>query len=50
MSRARFESKLTQASTAYRMTFYRHHFVGSIELAIQLLRGKTESGPGKIAL
>jgi len=35
VSRARFESKLMQASTAYRMTVYRHQIIGGpIELVV----------------
>lgn len=43
MSRARFESKLMQASTAYRMTVYRHQIVRLDRTGSQLLVGKTES-------
>jgi len=43
VSRARFESKLMQASTAYRMTVYRHQIVRLDRTGSQLLVGKTES-------
>ena len=43
MSRARFESKLMQASTAYRMTVYRHHIIRLDRASNQLPSGKTES-------
>ena len=34
MSRARFKSKLMQASTVYRMTVYRHQTLDPIELVV----------------
>ena len=43
MSRARFESKLMQASTAYRMTVYRQQVVRLDRAGNQLTQGKTES-------
>ncbi len=43
MSRARFESKLMQASTAYRMTVYRHQTIRLDRTSSQLPSGKTES-------
>jgi hypothetical protein len=48
VSRARFESKLMPASTAYRMTVYRHQ-IARLDLAgNQLRQGKTESAPEAI--
>jgi hypothetical protein len=46
VSRARFESKPTQASTAYRMTVYRHQMVRLDPAGNQLWQGKTESAGG----
>jgi hypothetical protein len=43
VSRARFESKLMQASTAYRMTVYRHQTIRLDRPSSQLPSGKTES-------
>jgi len=43
VSRARFESKLMQASTAYRMTVYRHQIIRPDRASSQLPSGKTES-------
>jgi len=43
VSRARFESKLMQASTAYRMTVYRHQIIRPDRTSSQLRSGKTES-------
>lgn len=43
MSRARFESKLMLASTAYRMTVYRHQNVELNRTCHESLVGKTES-------
>ena len=43
MSRARFESKLMQSSTAYRMTVYRHQIIRLDRARSQLLLGKTQS-------
>jgi hypothetical protein len=45
VSRARFESKRMQASTAYRMTVYRHQITRSDRTRSQLPSGKTESAP-----
>lgn len=46
MSRARFESKLMQASTAYRRTVYRHHVIRPDRVRRQSLSGKIESVSG----
>jgi hypothetical protein len=43
-----FECKLMQASTAYRMTVYRHHLVRLYRTCGQLLVGKTESAGGDV--
>jgi hypothetical protein len=43
VSRARFESKLMQASTAYRMTVYRHQAIRLNRTNSQSPSGKTES-------
>lgn len=45
MSRARFESKLMQASTAYRMTVYRHQIIRPDRASSRRRSGKTESAP-----
>jgi hypothetical protein len=45
VSRARFESNLMQASTAYRMTVYRHQIVRPDRASSQLPSSKTESAP-----
>jgi hypothetical protein len=43
VSRARFESKLMQASTAYRMTVYKHQIIRPDRASSQRRSGKTES-------
>lgn len=43
MSRARFESKLMLASTAYRVTVYRHQYIDLNRTCRESLEGKTES-------
>jgi len=55
VSRARFESKVMQASTAYRMTayrmtVYRHHPIRLDRTSSQLPLGKTESAPGSCSV
>jgi len=49
VSRARFESKLMQASTAYRMTVYRHQTFLLDRTSSQLLAGKTESAVKRLS-
>jgi hypothetical protein len=48
VSHARFESKLMQASTAYRMTAYRQQSIRLDRASSQLPLGKTESAQSHV--
>jgi hypothetical protein len=50
VSRARFESKLMQASTAYRMTVYGHQPIRLDRTSSQLPLVKIESAPGNCSV